>query len=1090
MEAKKSFVNIWEEDVIIPTYGIGAPDKNPMFFEKRVYQGSQGKVYPFPVIDQIYDEVEDCSYRAVYLENEYLKIMVLPQLGGRIQRAFDKTNNYDFVYYNEVIKPALVGLTGPWISGGIEFNWPQHHRPSTFMPLQYKLEQADGRVSVIINEVDRMYGTKGMMTITLRPGKAYIEIRGQLFNPTPLPQTFLWWANPAVEAHEETQSIFPPDVHYVMDHGKRDMSSFPIAAGTYYKYNYAPGTDISRYINIPVPTSFMAYKSEFDFVGGYDYRKAAGIMHIADHHVSPGKKQWTWGNGDFGRAWDRNLTDRNGPYVELMTGVFTDNQPDFTWLMPGEEKRFTQYFLPYKGVGQVANANQDFVLGVQTAKGNARISIYASSRHNDLIVRLTSKGKLLYETIFNITPENAFIQEVPLEDESSLPVLSIIGDDNQILLQTIEQPTNHEVAVPATALPAPEEIDTVEELYLAGQHLEQYRHATRNPIPYYLEGLKRDSKHVGCNVAYGNLLLRRGLFEQSEQYFRKAQQRLTWKNPNPQNGSASFGLGLSLYYQYRYEEAYDAFYKATWSAAEQTQAFYYLASTKARQGKWSEAVQHGKDSLIHNFHNMKSRGLTALCLHRMGKVDDAITLATETLELDPFTHVCRLLIPSEANQVYREDMRTIIGIAIDLVEAGCADMAVDLLAHVDIREPMPAYYYAWARKQASLPYKSALDLARHTPLDYAFPNLIEDQQVLSFALMEDPRDGSAAYCLGNLLYDKQRYDEAAAYWSIAASELTKFATPLRNLAIYTYNKLGQPQNALSLMQQAYDRNPSDARVLMELDQLRKRNGCLPIDRLEALKANMQLVYTRDDLLCEYVTLLNLTGSHLDALDITLGHNFHPWEGGEGKITHQYAIALRELAEEALRNDDAEHAVELLKQALKYPENLGEGKLIGEKDNDLYYLLGNCAEALGNMAEARIAWLKATEADGQLSVAHYYNDQPAELFFYVGLAHEKLGNKSKATSVYRELITYGESHLNDQPQLDYFAVSLPDMQVFDMDLLKSNRVHCLYLMALGYLGLGNSQKAISHLENVIALDPAHSNAALVLKKVKKEGCELS
>src|SRR6218665_2271079 len=130
-------VKVWEESVTIPTYGVGQPEKNPVFLEKRVYQGSCGEVYPHPVIEKIFDEKEDKTYHAVYLENDYLKIMILPELGGRVQMAYDKARQRHFVYYNRVIKPALVGLTGPWISGGIEFNWPQHHRPSTFDPLYF-----------------------------------------------------------------------------------------------------------------------------------------------------------------------------------------------------------------------------------------------------------------------------------------------------------------------------------------------------------------------------------------------------------------------------------------------------------------------------------------------------------------------------------------------------------------------------------------------------------------------------------------------------------------------------------------------------------------------------------------------------------------------------------------------------------------------------------------------------------------------------------------------------------------------------------------------------------------------------------------
>ena len=277
-------VNIWEDFVGFPTYEVGRADKNPMFLEKRVYQGSTGKIYPYPSTNEISRVKKDKKWNAVFLENEYLKIMILPELGGRIQRALDKTNNYDFVYYNRVIKPALVGLTGPWISGGIEFNWPQHHRPTTYSPVDHKIvENSDKSMSLLVGDVDQMYGTKVVTKFTLYPGKAYIEITGQLYNRTPLPQTFLWWANPAVSVNDHTQSIFPPDVHNVYDHGKRAVSRFPIATGEYYKHDYSEGVDISRYKNIPVPTSYMAEKSDYDFVGGYDYQKKAGLLHVADH---------------------------------------------------------------------------------------------------------------------------------------------------------------------------------------------------------------------------------------------------------------------------------------------------------------------------------------------------------------------------------------------------------------------------------------------------------------------------------------------------------------------------------------------------------------------------------------------------------------------------------------------------------------------------------------------------------------------------------------------------------------------------------------------------------------------------------------
>ena len=260
-------VKVWQEKKIIPTYEVGSPEKYPVFLEKRVYQASSGAVYPHPVIEKISDTKVDKEWDVVFIENKYIKIMVLPALGGRIQMAYDKIRERHFVYYNHVIKPALVGLTGPWISGGIEFNWPQHHRPSTYDPVDFTVEEnSDGSKTIWVSEIERMFRTKGMAGFTLHPDKAYLEIKAQLYNRTPHPQTFLWWANPAVAVNDYYQSVFPPDVNAVFDHGKRDVSEFPIAKGEYYKVDYSPGTDISNYKNIPVPTSYMSINSDYDLL--------------------------------------------------------------------------------------------------------------------------------------------------------------------------------------------------------------------------------------------------------------------------------------------------------------------------------------------------------------------------------------------------------------------------------------------------------------------------------------------------------------------------------------------------------------------------------------------------------------------------------------------------------------------------------------------------------------------------------------------------------------------------------------------------------------------------------------------------------
>src|SRR5689334_15397469 len=232
-------VSVRVENRIIPTYMPEMPDKNPMFLEKRVYQGSSGKVYPLPFTDRIAEKPVERRWKAVWIENKFIRAMVLPELGGRIHLMQDKTNGYDLIYRQPVIKPALVGLAGPWISGGIEFNWPQHHRPGTFLPVNFELEeQSDGSKTIWCSEHDPMARMKGMHGVCLHPDKACLELKVRAYNRTPFVQTFLWWANVATRVHAAYQSFFPPDVYYVADHARRSTSAYPLCDGFYYGVNY------------------------------------------------------------------------------------------------------------------------------------------------------------------------------------------------------------------------------------------------------------------------------------------------------------------------------------------------------------------------------------------------------------------------------------------------------------------------------------------------------------------------------------------------------------------------------------------------------------------------------------------------------------------------------------------------------------------------------------------------------------------------------------------------------------------------------------------------------------------------------------
>lgn len=1103
-------VKAWHETINIPTYEVGKPEKNPIFLEKRVYQGSSGVVYPYPVIESMADEPTPHDYDAVFLENEYIKVMILPELGGRVQMAYDKIKQRHFIYYNQVIKPALVGLAGPWISGGIEFNWPQHHRPSTYMPVDCKIvEEADGAVTVWVNERERMFHQQGQAGFRLRPGCAYLEIQGRLYNPTDTPQTFLWWANPAVAVNDAYQSVFPPDVNAVFDHGKRAVSSFPIATGTYYKMDYSAGVDISNYKNIKVPTSYMVAKSKYNFEGGYENDTQAGMLHVADHHVAPGKKQWTWGNGDFGRAWDRNLTDEDGPYIELMAGVFTENQPDFSWLMPYEEKSFVQYFMPYRELGIVKNANKDLLLNVTEVEGknSIRLQLFATSPQHISINVTGDNGTELLCTTTGLSPEKIFDQEIALQG-LAFNQLNVHISGTTRLSWHAEPDEIQPIPEAAEAALRPEEIKTNEQLFLTGLHLEQYRHATWSALDYYEEALRRDPLDVRCNNAMGLWYIRRGRFNTAEPYLRTAVKVLQKRNLNPYDGEPLYNLALCLKMQAmkaglntalgktKLDEAYDWAYKSTWNAAWQAAGFMMCAQISHMRGNLDDALSEVDKSLISGWHNHKARALKAYLLEQSSfdsHVHNTVqqqALIAESLSINPFNYLCIMLLRNEEDEKFlmhekeafelmHDDINNYHETALDCIAAGIWLMAGRILDHaikLGIATPLTHYYRAYID---SIENPNSSDVlwkkAAQANVDFCFPNRMEDVVVLSEALRRNPEDATASYLLGNLYYDKRQYEQAQLYWEMSEKADMTRPTVHRNLALLYFNKRNDPDRALNEMQYAYHLDETDARIFMEYDQLRKRLGHTPEERLADYEARPELIRLRDDLVLEHATLLNQQGRYAEAKQIIDQRIFHPWEGGEGKVSGQYQLCRIEIAKQIIeqanqaieQTEQLDKAIGLLRECLVFPHNLGEGKLYGSQDNDIYYYLGeayrlkanfaaNKDEKAASLQQSQTCFEQGTVGPTEPAAALYYNDAKPEKIFFAALCYQALGQHDKACSLAHKLINYGKNHYFDQVRMDYFAVSLPDLLVWDEDLNVRNRRHCELMIDLGQKILKNKQ----------------------------------
>jgi len=1109
-------VKAWAQAVTMPTYEPATPDKNPLFLEKRVYQGSAGKVYPLPVIDAVSTVAQNRLWQALHIENEFIRAMILPEIGGRIHIGLDKTNGYNFFYRQNVIKPALVGLAGPWASGGVEFNWPQHHRPATFMPVNWYIENhPDGACTIWLSDHDPMNRLKGMHGVCLRPGVARVELKVRLFNRTLLPQTFLWWANVAVHVDEHYQSFFPPDVHFVADHARRANSEFPLCRGQYYGVDYGrrakhgiapdqipahfvppgnyPPNDLRWYGNIPVPTSYMAIGSRHDFSGGYDHAKKAGLIHVANHHIAPGKKQWTWGNHEFGYAWDRHLTDSDGPYMELMGGVYTDNQPDFSFLAPGETRTFTQHWYPIQKIGPAIAANKNAALSLQKIDHTWQLGVAVTQGYTPIVISLLSKGKLIHEYRVNAGPADPILLKIPLSRRLDLRQLELVLRDEhgEVLLQHIPEAKSRmrtKAPPPATEPPLPADVKSNDELYLIGLHLDQYRHATRYPETYWREALRRDPEDSRCLNAMGLWHFKRGENVLARDHFQRAISRLTSRNANPYDGEAFYNLGLVQRFLGDDVAAYDAFYKSTWNHAWQAAAFLELARIDCLRGNWTIALDHLNQSLRVDTDNLNTRNLKAIVLDKLGDHAQAAEFLEHTAKLDPLDGCCRFLRGTLTTVPTQEKL----DISLDLARAGLWDRALAALPEpedaVDNGTAPLAHYYRgyflMRSGHATSAKESFLAGAAANP-DWCFPSRLEEILILEQAIEVNPMDGYAHYYLGNLLYDRKRHHEAIRNWEKAVRLKPDYAVLWRNLGIGYFNVCKHPAKAVRAYQKARQCNPADARLLYEQDQLGKRIGWPIARRLSALRAQGDLVKRRDDLAIEYCTLLNQVGQNDEALAVLQSRQFQPWEGGEGRVLEQYVAAKLALGRAMLRTGKASEALDHFQAALKPPESIGEARHPLANCGDIYFYAGQAFAALGRMAEAKKWWRRAASSRGDfqnMAVTEY-----SAMTYYSILAMRQLGRLQAADKLLRAVLAYAKQLQHKTAKIDYFATSLPTLLLFEADLQAQQTHVALFLQAQMYAVQGKMKQSAGILKRILRSDPANALALGLLSELAGWQC---
>ena len=1055
--AQEAGVKAWEGTIEMPTYIGSAPETAPIFERDWSYQRARRSVYPYVLDDNMYvvnekmeRQKENRTYKAMFLENEYVQLCILPEIGGRLFYAVDKTNGYDIFYHNEVVKPANVGMLGSWISGGVEWNVFHHHRNTTNMPVDCKIvENEDGSKTIWVGEVEFRHRMQWAIGVTLRPGKSYMEINGRLINSTADDNSLLYWSNVATKVDENYQIIFPQSVDFVTFHCKNWFAHWPITHETFNDMQfYNNDVDVSWWKNHYMSNSMFVHDLKEDFVAGYDHGADAGTLLTANHHINKGGKFWFWGPNSM---WDTKiLTDDSGHYIELMMGAYSDNQPDYNWNKPYEVKKFTQYYYGIRNIKGVKAGNTLAAMNFEPqGKGKYLLGVNTTEAKEGMKVELVKDGEKIYENVLTIAPDKPFVETVKL-DETFKPYEITMNlyeaDGKPVLSYTPRKDTSYDKQLPQIVdrPRRPHEIENNEECYFVGLRNLQFHNPFVNPADYFLEVLRRDPGDTRSNTQMGVILRKNGEFEKAANHLRRVIRRQTHDYTRPADCEAMYNLGLILKTQGKYAEAMDTLYRATWNFAYNSPANYQLAQIYSQVKDYQNALIRLDEAIQNNGNNWNAVNLKASILRVEGRAAEAKALLEGILAVDPLNiyttyELDKLNGTSEYVTLMGGEIEDYLELAILYLHNGFKDEAVKILKEADALKAYPTVKmwlgYLTADKAM---YEAALSM----PVDYCNPFRLETIPVLEKAKELFPESDKPYYYLGCLLYNKQQ-DAAAAQWKKCVELNPQMDLAWRNLGWYNWLYTKNYDQAAKCYAKAVAIAPDKALYLEEQEHVLEAKGEAVEKRYEILKSHHKTAVKRYYPLAQEVVTGTFVGEYDYVLDL-LENCYFPTREGVASFHEVYVDALLCAGYKKALAGDYKGAIELYNKSFEYPMN-HQVFLVDERsprDAQAYYFIAQAYEKMGQKSKATTYYKKAVEVDTKLSFCRYWK----------GLALEKLGRTSDAKAIFEALLSEGKAAVVEDIVSFYGAEGTSSLTVEGINTMAYR------MMGFGYLGLGDKVQA--------------------------------
>lgn len=1071
----------------IPTYQIGSPEIDPIFFTGRVYQGAEGYIYPYPLYDVLTEKKTEQEYNVLRLDNQYVDISILPEIGGRIFAAADKTNNYPFFYTQTGVKPALIGMLGAWLSGGVEWNIPDHHRASSYMPINWTMkENKDGSKTIWVGETELRHRLKWSVGVSVYPNRSWVEAKIKVINPTPMIQSMLYWANVSVHCNDQYQVIFPPDVQFGADHHKVYFTNWPEGETT---VGDGKTEDLSWWKNFTGSSrSIFAWGSEMSFLAGYDYGKDAGTVHVANRHVVPGKKFFLWGNNANGEMWNKILSDNDGHYLELMVGGYSDNQPDYSWINPGEIREFSQIWYPVKGIKGVKNATDDAAVNFEPTEGNNyRVGYCATTLYENARVIVKYKDRLLMDKRIDIDPDKYFLDQVSVPDLSDASALyTALYDAEGNLLVDYRPVVLDEKPLPKVidGTQSVKEYKTNEELYLAGLRVDQFNNARLDYMDFYNEALSRDSMDARVNIEVGKHYIRQGKWEKAALHLNRAQARLSHDYTTVKNTEALYYLGYLYQMTGNTAKAIDAYWAATWTPDFKHRSFYELAVLAVKDKDYKQAMDMITQSLYVGGRDLQALTLKAYILRMQSKKEEAQETIRYIQGIDPLDYWSAAeasLATSQGasflNTGTNHNSKGIIAVQ-ELLEVvsnymtiGATEDALTLLnGAIALGEPYASYpllYYYKAynllKQNNQTEAVACLDKAGSlSPLNN-YPFRIEEINLFETLLKESPDNSYLHYHLGNLLYYLGQKDTGLSHW-IRSTELDpSFAIACRNVG-FGYGCLNELDKSMKYYDMAIKANPNDPLLLTESDKIYEQANQPANVRLKRLESYLKTVMKHDDAVMRLLTLYNASGQYDKAIKILDNRHFHLWEGG-GQVHDIYVDSHMLKGMKLLKGKRYKDAIRKFELANQYPVNLEVAPSPrGGYEAKVYYLSGVAYEAMNQADKAKECFEKSANTG--------FRNRLTDLNYYKVKSLRKLNKNEEADATLADM----------QKSLEHMQKNLMDSYAkFGEANQNVQQSNILYYSGLVHLLENNSSAANEDFKQAIQLYPGNIWAKLMGEK---------